>query len=117
MAEPLFKGYVFVNIAEDERVEVRRTDGVVNFVYWNGKPAIVRKEEIETIQRFLSEFSDVEVEEGQLEVNKQVVIKNGLLVNYHGIVLEILGSKAKVAIESLGLKLSATIDKKNLQMV
>lgn len=115
--EPLFKGYVFVHIAEEEKLAVKQTDGVVNFVYWNRKPAIVRQKEIETIQRFLSEFSDVAVEDIHLEVDKQVVIKKGVLVNYQGIVLEVLGNKAKVLIESMGLKLSATIDKKNLELI
>ncbi|MDB5207487.1 MAG: UpxY family transcription antiterminator [Flavisolibacter sp.] len=115
--EPLFKGYVFVQIAEMEKLAVKQTDGVVNFVYWNGKPAIVRQEEIEIIQRFLHEFSAIEIEDVGLKPNKQVVIRNGILVNYRGIVLEVLGNRAKVLIESMGLKLSATIDTKNLQVV
>ena len=113
--EPLFKGYVFVKTDDEGRLGVRKTTGVVNFVYWNGKPAVVRQDEIEIIQRFLSEFSNVEVENVQIHVNKKVLIKNGLLVNYEGIVLEVLGNRAKVLIESMGLKLSATFDKKNLQ--
>ena len=35
--------------------------GVLNFVYWNGKPAIVKEEEIDTIRKFLNEYEDVEV--------------------------------------------------------
>jgi transcription antitermination factor NusG len=115
--EPLFKGYVFLQINEEEKNSILRTPGIVNFVYWNGKPAVIRNEEIETIQRFLSEFSDIEVENIQLTVNKPVIIKKGILVNYQGIVLEVLGNKAKVLIESMGLKLSATIDKKNLELI
>jgi transcription antitermination factor NusG len=115
--EPLFKGYVFLQINEEEKNSILRTPGVLNFVYWNGKPAVIRNEEIETIQRFLSEFSDIEVENVQLTVNKPVIIKKGILVNYQGIVLEVLGNKAKVLIESMGLKLSATIDKKNLEVI
>ena len=37
--EPLFKSYVFVKIDEEARTNVRMTDGVINFVYWNGKPS------------------------------------------------------------------------------
>ena len=46
LEEPLFKSYVFVKVTEEERTKVRLTNGVVNFVYWNGKPAIVREKEI-----------------------------------------------------------------------
>ena len=41
--EPLFKSYVFVKVAESDRTEIRMTDGVINFVYWNGKPAVMVK--------------------------------------------------------------------------
>ena len=115
--EPLFKGYVFVQIPSEAQTIVKQVDGVVNFVYWNGKPAIVRDEEIETIKRFLGEFSEVEVEDSQPSVHTRVVIKRGILVDYEGIVVEVLGNKVKVQIESMGLKLSATVDKKSLQLI
>ncbi|RYZ46884.1 MAG: UpxY family transcription antiterminator, partial [Chitinophagaceae bacterium] len=101
--EPLFKGYVFVRVDSNAKTAVKTIDGIVNFVYWNGKPAVVRDEEIETIQRFLSEFQDIEVESLDLQVNAAVVIKKGILVNYKGVVLEVLGNKAKVLIESMGV--------------
>jgi len=44
--EPLFKSYVFVKVEDAGMTEVRFVDGVLNYVYWNGKPAIVREEEI-----------------------------------------------------------------------
>ena len=53
--EPLFKCYVFVKVTEADRTKVRLTNGVVNFVYWNGKPAVVREKEIQTIKLFLED--------------------------------------------------------------
>src|SRR5436305_5342815 len=58
--EPLFKSYVFVKVEEEERASIRMTSGVVNFVYWNGKPAIIKEKEIQTIRRFLDEYENVE---------------------------------------------------------
>jgi len=54
VAEPLFTSYVFVRIDESEQLTVRLTDGVINFVYWLGKPAQVRNEELEAISDFLN---------------------------------------------------------------
>ena len=54
--EPLFKSYVFVHTDETGKADVRLVDGVLNFVYWNGKPAIVREKEINDIRRFLNEY-------------------------------------------------------------
>ena len=115
--EPLFKGYVFVQVAEDKKWELMNINGIVNYVYWLGKPAKIRESEIATIRKFLNEFSEVEVIEGTLPVNATVRIKQGVLMNYHGILLELQGNKAKVKIESMGLQLSAFFDRKNLEVV
>src|SRR5688572_20945239 len=58
--EPLFKSYVFVRVCEEDRTTVRMTDGVINFVYWNGKPAIIKDKEIQAIKLFLDEHENVE---------------------------------------------------------
>ena len=113
--EPLFKGYVFVKIPESLKWEIKSVEGVLNYVYWLGKPAIVKEQEIDTIRKFLQEFRDVEVVEKQLTVNSRVMIKQGVLMNFHGIIIEVSGNKAKVNIESMGLQLSAVFDKKNLE--
>lgn len=115
--EPLFKGYVFVQLDDAHKWDVKKVDGVLNFVYWLGKPAIVRQEEIDTIQKFLQEFDAVEVVDASLSRNSAVMIKQGVLMNYKGIVLEIIGNKARVNIESMGLQLCALFDVKNLQAI
>jgi len=113
--EPVFKSYVFVKIGTLQKWELKKINGVLNFVYWLGKPAPIRDEEILTIRKFLNEFQDVEITKLSLEVNSQVRIKNGVLMNYQGILVELIGSRAKVRIESMGLQLSAQFDKSNLE--
>ena len=115
--EPLFKGYVFVRIAKEKMWSVKEIEGILNYVYWNGKPAVVREEEIETIKRSMSEFMDVAVENIRLRVNAHVTVKQGVLMNYRGIVLEVMGNKARVLIESMGVQLSALFEKKDLQPI
>ena len=115
--EPLFKGYVFVQIGEDATWELLQVNGIVNFVHYLGKPARIREVEIDTIRKFLNEFSEVEVTENSLLVNAAVRIKQGVLMNYKGILLELQGNKALVRIESMGLQLSAVFEKKNLELV
>ena len=115
--EPLFKSYVFVQVAEEKKWDLLNINGIVNYVYWLGKPARIREAEIETIRMFLHEFSDVEVTEAGMQVHAEVRVKQGVLMNYQGILLEINGNRAKVKIESMGLQLSAYFDKKNLELV
>lgn len=115
--EPLFKGYVFVRVKELEKWEIKNVEGILNYVYWQGKPAVVKDKEIDTIKKFLQEFTDVQVINPQLAVNNKVLIRQGVLMNYQGIVIEVSGSRAKVKINSMGLELSAVFDKKNLEPV
>lgn len=115
--EPLFKGYVFVQVREEDKWKVREVDGILNYVYWNGKPGIIHHREIETIKRFLNQFTDVEVTEYKLMPESRVKIKAGILMNYEGTVIEIQGNKAVVKIESMGIQLSAVFEKNNLEPV
>ena len=115
--EPLFKGYIFVQVSEDKRWELVSIKGIVNYVFWLGKPARIRDSEIETIRKFLNEFDNVEVVEGVMPVNATVRVKHGLMMNYQGLLLEVSGNKAKVRIDSMGIQLSAFFDKRNLELV
>ena len=113
--EPLFKGYVFVQVAEPKKWEVKKVDGIINYVHWLGKPAIVKETEINTIRKFLQEFSDVEVSDRELHINTSVTVKQGILMNYRGIIVEVLGNRVKVEIDSMGDQLSAFFEKSNLE--
>ena len=112
--EPLFKSYVFARVTEDEQTRVRMTAGVMNFVYWNGKPAIIPVREIETIRKFLNEYENVSAEPVQLKEDSRVTIRQGLFMDHEAKILKIEGNRVKVVIESIGYTLVASIDKKNL---
>ena len=43
----------------------------MNFVYWQGKPAIIPAKEIETIRKFLNEYENVMAEPIQLKEDGQ----------------------------------------------
>jgi transcription antitermination factor NusG len=112
--EPLFKSYVFAKVNEEEQAKVRMTGGVVNFVYWNGKPAIIPVREIETIRKFLNEYENVETEPIRLKEDGRVTIRQGLFMDHEAKILKIEGSRVKVVIESIGYTLIASVNKKNL---
>lgn len=116
--EPLFKSYVFVHVEDAMRPEVRYVDGVLNFVYWNKKPAVVKDEEIVAIKRFLSEYDDVEVKTMDVQPADEVVISAGVMMGAKGRVLRVMGNNiVEVRIESLGFILTAKFDKKAIAKV
>jgi len=112
--EPLFKSYVFLKVNDEGRTTVRMTPGVINFVYWNGKPAVIKEKEINAIKRFLDEYENVEVRPMDLKVQQRVIITTGPLMDQQGKVLAVRQKKAKVAIDSLGYILIAYIDRSKL---
>jgi transcription antitermination factor NusG len=112
--EPLFKSYVFVKVDDADRTAVRMTTGVINFVYWDGKPAVIKEKEINTIKSFLNEYENVEVRPLKVELKQRVRITAGPLMDHEGEVVEVSRKVAKVAIDSLGYLLIAHIDKSKL---
>ena len=63
----MFPSYVFAHVDEKERLEIVQDPGVLNFVFWLGKPAIVRDYEIEAIKNIAEHGEEIMVENGRLE--------------------------------------------------
>ena len=110
--EPLFKSYIFVDIdLALQSSQVRQVNGVVNFVYWLHKPAVVQDSEIKAIQNFLSEHSDVEATDNIVKIGDFVTLDTGALAGQKA---EVLGFKNKhevrLRIDSLGFELVAYIN-------
>ena len=107
--EPLFRSYVFVRVDDFEKEKIRETDGVLNFVYWLGKPAVIRDEEIDVIKRFMGEYENIQIEQNIPVINGKILIDGGPLMNHIGKVIKIGKHKVKVIIESLGCSLIADV--------
>src|ERR1700749_4721889 len=68
--EPLFPYFVFIKITECELLSLKQIEGVINFVYWLGRPAMIRESEIEAIKQFIDEYSNVWLEKIQVNVSE-----------------------------------------------
>ncbi len=115
--EPLFKSYVFVRVGDEEHSKVRMTQGVVNFVYWQGKPAIVKDREIEVIRKFMHEYENVIAEPLDLQPQSKIKIQQGIFMDQEATVIKVRGNKVQVVIKSIGYSLVAFIDKSNVAMI
>src|SRR5690606_25027157 len=74
---PLFKSYVFVKLPAKERNLVFQSPGVVQYLYWLGKPAVVRDAEIETIKKWLDNDLVEEMQTTHLTPGDRVTIADG----------------------------------------
>ncbi|MGR3812129.1 transcription termination/antitermination protein NusG [Jiulongibacter sp. NS-SX5] len=102
--EPLFRSYVFINIEEKERHLAFKAFGVVKYLYWLERPAIVKDKEIEAIRNLLGEFEYSEIEVEQFEREDRILIKSGPLTDKEGIVKKVDDNSIEVLIEALQMK-------------
>lgn len=115
--EPLFTSYVFVQVGAAALADVRKTDGILNLVYWLGKPAVVREEEIRTIKSFLGSYRNVQLEKTCIKPEDKIQVINGPLLNREGRVLEVYHKSVKVILPSLGYAMVAQLDKSSVEVI
>lgn len=115
--QPLFQSYVFLQIADHEKTAVRQVDGIVNFVYWLGKPAVIKDIEIEIIRKFLNEHENVQLERRNIHVDDTVRILSGPFMEQEGNVVLVKNHSVKVVIPSLGYVLSAEVEMSNVEVI
>jgi len=115
--EPLFKSYVFVRIDEQSHSRVKAISGIVNFLYWLKKPAVVKNEEIEAIRNFLLEHKTVELEKVNVNVNDMVKVVSGPLIHRQGKIVQVNNNAVKIALPSIGYTLIAQVNRTNREVV
>jgi transcription antitermination factor NusG len=115
--EPLFTSYVFVHITEAEQINLKNTDGVINLIYWLGKPAVISNAEIEAIRRFLDEHYNVTLEKTQVNLNDMVKVISGPLTDYEGQVVAVKSKTVKIILPSLGYLMSAEVETTKVEVV
>lgn len=114
--EPLFRSYCFVRLDEHERGRVFEVPGVVRYLYWLKKPAIVRDEEIETIKTMLQTHDHHGIKVEQYEPKSQVTISTGAFAKAMGEVMSQQGRILTLTIASLGIVLKVDLSKTTVSM-
>ena len=115
--EPLFNSYVFIKITPSEQAAVKQTDGVVNFVYWLGKPAVIKDNEIDMIKKFLFQYQNITLEKISVNVHDRVRVSNGPFTHLEGDVLEVKSKVVKVYLPSLGYAMIAEVEIENVEVL
>ncbi|HEY9183875.1 MAG TPA: UpxY family transcription antiterminator [Salegentibacter sp.] len=102
VSTPLFKSYVFVKLPEKERNRVFEAPGVVRYMHWLGKPAVVRSYEIETIEKWLNNEEVDEMEIAEFSPGDKLVIRNGSLEGREAIVREVGKKQMRLVLPGMG---------------
>ena len=100
--KPLISSYVMVFIEENKRNDVFSIFGIVRYLFWLGKPAVIPEKEITQMKNHLngiySAVSLANLTKGQL-----LKISEGPLAGKSGRVIEAQKNKIKLQLESLGM--------------
>lgn len=99
---PLFNSYVFVQLPDSERNSVFEIAGVVRYLFWLGKPAVVRDEEINIIKNSLKAPNIADASVIPFHVGDKIKLESGVFNNQNAIVQEVSNTHYILVLESLG---------------
>ncbi|CAC9976424.1 UpxY family transcription antiterminator [Flavobacterium panici] len=110
---PLFNSYVFVQLPDSERNSVFEIAGVVRYLFWLGKPAVVRDEEINIIKNSLKAPNIADASVIPFHVGDKIKLESGVFNNQNAIVQEVSNTHYILVLESLGcvLKIKYKLNK------
>ena len=114
---PAFRGYVFVQIHDAIRWEILATDGIINFVCHEGKPARIPAHEIETVRRFFQDIAETPIDETDIRINDIARVYSGVLMGMEGEVVDVKNRYAILKIPTLGIQIQVKVPKDNIQIV
>jgi transcriptional antiterminator NusG len=112
--KPLFKSYVFVYTTEQEAVSLMQTDGVINLLYWLGKPAVIAEAEVNAIKEFTADYQNIDLE--KMPVNCNILEKNFYrsAFSIEGNLVAVKNKTIKINLPSLGYAMIANLKEESV---
>ncbi len=105
--KPLLPSFVLVQLSEQDRQKVFSIPGVVRYLFWLGKPAIVKEEEIALLKRNLNgNYNEVLI--SKLAKGEKHDIPFGPFKGQKGRVLDVSKNKLRFKLPSLGFFVTLT---------
>ena len=104
---PYFNRYVFVRLQERDRDQVLRIPGVVRYVYWQGKAAQVREEEMGLMKEYLDGEQQVAPSVNHLSVGEEVSFTRGVMKDRTAFVEKIGQHYVRLVLPVLGYRITA----------
>lgn len=107
VTRPLLSSYVMVQLEEKERDKVFSCIGIVRYLFFLGKPAVVSASEIDLMQDHLNGIhKDIKVT--TLRVGQSHTITEGPFSGLRGKVVQTDNTKVKLELTSLGMSITLT---------
>ena len=104
---PLFNSYIFVHLAPNERELVYEAPGVVRYLFWLNRPAIVKAKEIDTLKQWLS-GAVLAAKVQTLKAGDRLSISQGPFKGKEGVIQRVNANRLQLVLKELGIKVSIT---------
>jgi transcriptional antiterminator RfaH len=95
--KPLLSSYVFVKTNNKNFLKVYKTNGVVKFISFEGKPVSIPQKQIDNLRLLINSDADIEVSSDKFSTGDNVEVINGSLIGLTGELIKI-GSKNRVIV-------------------
>ena len=93
---------------------VRQANDVINFIYWLGKPAVIKEAEIRHIRHFTNTYADIRIEKTAVNINAVVrAINEPSTEDGEDVIVVLKTINIKLSLPSLGFILVANTEKAN----
>ena len=103
--KPLISSYVMVYLEENQRDKVFSCNGIVRYLFFLGKPAVVSAFEIDQMQNHLKGvYNNIQIT--NLSVGQSHTISDGPFSGLSGRVVESNNAKVKLELTSLGMSIT-----------
>jgi transcriptional antiterminator RfaH len=95
--KPLLSSYIFVKTHTRNFPVIYKTNGVVKFVSFEGKPVSIPQNQIDNLRLLINSNAEVEVTSEKYETGDNVEVINGALIGLTGELIKI-GTKNRVVV-------------------
>ncbi|MFD2284848.1 UpxY family transcription antiterminator [Pedobacter petrophilus] len=108
--KPLFPSYLFVYVSAIEEHQVLATTGILSYINFCGKPAVMPDEDISRINEILSNYNGIEtINSKRLSVGDKVLINQGFKAGSQAEILEVEEKTVLLVLNQLDCALVAKI--------
>jgi transcription antitermination factor NusG len=114
---PLFRSYIFVYGDDTDLGNMLQTNGILSYIKYGGKPAVIDDTEIDNIKEIVKKYSNIETFSiSALNVGDRAIIRSGPLFDLSGEISRINGKKVVMIINSLDCVVTINTDKQELSL-
>ena len=115
---PLLPSYIFVKVSEREKWDVLKVNGACAYVKFEGVPASIPDDQIETLKLLCKQNAEIKVSYSKIKAGHKVKIVGGALTGCVGIVKNVRKKKYfEIGLDNLDVSFKIEISGENLEII